>query len=177
MNEQIELLQSYLTFRLGDEIFAANVSKVLEILEIPKITKVPRSPAFMRGVVNLRGSVLPVIDMRAKFGLAAMTDTVNSCIVVMSITIESQSIVLGAVVDGVQEVMEIEAENMQAAPTVGTKYRTEFIEGMVKLDDQFIMILNLDLVFSNEEAILMQEISDSDASAKSQLKNTITKSK
>ncbi len=165
MNEHIELLQSYLTFRLGDEIFAANVSKVLEILEISKITKVPRSPAFMRGVINLRGSVLPVIDMRAKFGLDAITDTVNSCIVVMSISIESQSIVLGAVVDGVQEVMEIEPKAMQAAPSVGAKYRTEFIEGMVKLNDQFIMILNLDLVFSNEEAILLQHISDSDAPA------------
>jgi len=165
MNEQIELLQSYLTFRLGDEVFAANVSKVLEILEIPKITKVPRSPAFMRGVINLRGSVLPVIDMRAKFGLPTVTDTVNSCIVVMNISMEAQTIVLGAVVDGVQEVMEIEPNAIQAAPAVGTKYRTEFIEGMVKLNDQFIMILNLDFVFSNEEAIILQQISDSDVPA------------
>lgn len=167
MSEQIELLQSYLTFRLGNEIFAANVSKVLEILEIPKITKVPRSPAFMRGVINLRGSVLPVIDMRAKFGLATLTDTVNSCIVVMSITIEAQTIVLGGVVDGVQEVMEVESKDMQAAPTVGTKYRTEFIDGMVKLNDQFIMLLNLDLVFSNEEAIQLQQISASDTPVES----------
>ncbi|HMI66484.1 MAG TPA: chemotaxis protein CheW [Cyclobacteriaceae bacterium] len=165
MNEQTELLQSFLTFRLGDEIFAANVSKVLEILEIPKITRVPRSPAFMRGVINLRGSVLPVIDMRAKFGLPTVPDTVNSCIVVMNISLEAQTIVLGAVVDDVQEVMEIEPESIQAAPTVGTKYRTGFIEGMTKLNDQFIMILNLDLVFSDEEAILLQEISESDVPA------------
>jgi purine-binding chemotaxis protein CheW len=165
MNEQIEILQSYLTFRLSDEIFAANVIKVLEILEIPKITKVPRSPAFMRGVINLRGSVLPVIDMRAKFGLPTVPDTVNSCIVVMNISMEAQTIVLGAVVDGVQEVMEIEPDSIQAAPAVGTKYRTEFIEGMVKLNDQFIMLLNLDFVFSNEEAIILQQISDSDVPA------------
>lgn len=162
MSEHLNLLQSYLTFRLSDEIFAANVSKVLEILEIPKITKIPRSPAFMRGVVNLRGSVLPVIDMRARFELAAAADSINTCIIVMNITIGSQNIVLGAVVDGVQEVMEINPGSVQLAPTVGTKYRSGFIEGMVKLNDQFIMVLNLDLVFSNEEAVLLKEISDSD---------------
>src|SRR5687768_13879314 len=99
-------IESYLTFGLGDEIFATNVCKVLEILEIPKITKVPRCPPFMRGVINLRGSVLPVIDARSKFGLSETNDTVNSCIMVLEISMQEQDIKIGAVVDAVQEVIE-----------------------------------------------------------------------
>jgi len=153
-------LNSFLSFRLGDELFAANVSKVLEILEIPKITKVPRSPAFMRGVVNLRGNVLPVIDTRNKFGLPQVDDTVNSCILVLNISIEGKDLMLGAIVDAVQEVMEIDESTIQDLPSVGAKYNTDFIQGMVKLNDQFIMILNLDLVFSSDEVALLEGITD-----------------
>src|SRR5688572_4801884 len=149
--------RSYLTFRLADELFTANVSKILEILEIPKITKVPRSPSFLRGVINLRGIVLPIIDARAKFGLPEAADTINSCIIVMDIKIEDQNITIGAVVDAVQEVMEITASDIQSAPAIGSRYRTEFIEGMVKLNEQFIMVLDLDKVFSSEETDILQE--------------------
>lgn len=159
MNEQIDLLQSYLTFRLGDEIFAANVSKVLEILEIPRITKVPQSPHFMRGVINLRGSVMPVIDARAKFGLQQTPDTINSCIIVLTIRIENQPITIGAVVDAVHEVIDIQEEDIQPTPTIGSKYKSMFIRGMVKgSHDQFIMLLDPDIVFSTEEATILQEI-------------------
>src|SRR3954464_1647295 len=99
-------LTSYLTFKLDDEIFAANVSKVIEILEIPKITKVPRSPEFMRGVVNLRGNVLSVIDSRTKFGLPPVADTINTCIIVMIVNVDGQDMTMGVIVDAVQEVME-----------------------------------------------------------------------
>lgn len=160
MSTSTDTLNSYLSFRLGDELFAANVGKVLEILEIPKITKVPRSPDYMRGVVNLRGNVLPVVDTRNKFGLPAVEDSVNTCILVLSITVEDKDLVLGAIVDSVQEVMEIEQSTIQAVPSVGTKYKAEFIEGMVKLQEQFIMILNLDLVFTSEEATLLSDISE-----------------
>lgn len=146
MNEQIEPLQSYLTFRLGDEIFAANVSKVLEILEIPRVTKVPQSPHFMRGVINLRGSVMPVIDARAKFGLQQTPDTINSCIIVLTIRIENQPITIGAVVDAVHEVVDIQEEDIQPTPAIGSKYKSMFIRGMVKgNNDQFIMLLEPDL--------------------------------
>ncbi len=154
---EVEKLDSYLTFRLGDEVFAASVSKVIEILEIPKIT---RSPHFMRGVVNLRGSVLPVIDSRIKFGLPPAPDTVNTCIIVMNINMEGQDMVLGAIADNVQEVMEIEQDRIQPAPSMGAKYKSEFIEGMVKVEDQFIMLLDLDLVFSSEEVNLLQALSE-----------------
>jgi purine-binding chemotaxis protein CheW len=155
---QTEAMDSYLTFRLGDESFAANVSKVLEILEIPKITKVPRSPDFMRGVINLRGSVLPIIDTRKKFGLPDMEDTINTCIIVMSVCMAGMDITIGAISDAVQEVMEIGASQMYPAPSIGSKYKSEFIDGMVKRDDQFIMLLNIDKVFSSHESTILQEI-------------------
>jgi len=159
MTDQTDVLKSYLTFRLGDELFAANVGKVLEILEIPRITKVPRSPHYMRGVVNLRGSVLPVIDARAKFGLPEVDDTINSCIIVLDVEIEDHHITIGTVVDGVQEVMDIEDGHIQPAPSIGSRYKSEFIDGMVKINEQFIMMLNLDKVFSSEEANILQDIS------------------
>lgn len=160
MSKTVETLTSYLSFRLGDELFAANVSKVLEILEIPMITKVPRSPAFMRGVVNLRGNVLPVIDTRTKFGLSMIDDTVNSCILVLNISLDGKDIIMGAIVDSVQEVLEIDQASIQALPSVGAKYNTEFIQGMLKLNDRFIMILDVDLVFTAEEVSLLENLSE-----------------
>jgi purine-binding chemotaxis protein CheW len=155
-----ETINSFLSFRLGDELFAANVGKVLEILEIPRITKVPRSPEFMRGVVNLRGNVLPVIDTRTKFGLPKIDDTINSCILVLNIAIEGREVVLGAIVDAVQEVMEIDENSIQAVPSVGARYKTEFIKGMIKVQERFIMILDLDMVFTSDEMTLLEGVSE-----------------
>jgi purine-binding chemotaxis protein CheW len=149
---------SYLTFKLGDELFAAHVTKVIEILEIPKITRVPRSPEFMRGVVNLRGNVLSVIDSRIKFGLPPTEDTINTCIIVMNIQIENQDITLGIIADAVKEVVEIDQQSIQSPPEMGSKYKSEFIEGMVKSGDQFIMLLNIDLLFSSQEASILQDV-------------------
>lgn len=160
MEQQTSISQSYLTFRLGDETFAASVNHVLEILELSKITKVPRAPHFMRGVINLRGNVLPVIDTRIKFGLDKAEDTVNTCILVMNLESEKQKIMLGALVDAVQEVREIEQASIQPAPSIGSKYRSEFIEGMVKINDQFVMILNLALVFTTDEVSIIQETTE-----------------
>jgi purine-binding chemotaxis protein CheW len=160
METYTQTMQSYLTFRLAEELFATNVNKVLEILEIPKITKVPRSPAFMRGVINLRGSVVPVIDARTKFGLSETQDTVNSCIMVLEITMQEQTITIGAVVDAVQEVTEISNSEILPAPTIGSKYRGEFVEGMVRSDEGFIMVLDLDKVLSTEDANILQQLSD-----------------
>ena len=156
--EQITAAESYLSFRLGEEVFAASVAQVIEILEVPKITRVPKSPAYMRGVLNLRGSVLPVIDTRLKFGMPATIDTVNTCIMVLSVQIDNESFVLGALVDAVQEVFEISQADIKTAPSIGSKYKSEFIEGMVKANEQFIMMLNLDKVFSSDELITLQEV-------------------
>jgi purine-binding chemotaxis protein CheW len=143
--------QSYLTFKLDKEIFGSSVSHVLEILEVPKITRVPRSPDYMRGVINLRGSVLPVIDTRIKFGLPPIKDTVNTCIVVLSLKLEGQEITLGALVDAIQEVIEIEEQEIQPPPSIGSSYANGLLTGMVKLNEEFILILNMDQVLSLDE--------------------------
>lgn len=158
-NEVFTNARPYLSFELGDELFAADVAKVLEILEVPKITRVPKSPGYLRGVINLRGSVLPVIDTRIRFGLPFQPDTVSTCIVVLTIRMENENLVLGALVDGVREVIEISPEQIKPAPSIGVKYRSEFIEGMVKIDEQFLMLLNLDKVFSSDELVSVQEAS------------------
>ncbi|MBT1708882.1 chemotaxis protein CheW [Fulvivirgaceae bacterium PWU5] len=155
--------QSYLTFRLDDELFATSVADVSEILELSKITKVPRAPHFMRGVINLRGTVLPVVDTRLKFGLEKTPDTVNTCILVLNLTIDGQQIMLGAVVDSVQEVLEIDAASVQPAPSIGSRYKSGFISGMVKHHDQFIMLLHIGLVFSTEELSILQNTSDQES--------------
>ncbi len=141
----------YLTFKLADEIFALDVAKVREILEVTTITKVPQTPDFMRGVINLRGSVVPVVDMRLKFGMSMTEQTVNTCIIVVEVSLDGDSLVLGALADSVQEVVELEAENIEPAPHIGTKLNTDFIRGMGKLDDHFVMILDIDKIFSSAE--------------------------
>lgn len=156
-------LNSFLSFSLGDELFAVNVGKVLEILEIPRITKVPRAPEYMRGVINLRGSVLPVIDTRCKLGLPAQDDTVNSSILVINVQLPDKVLALGAIVDSVQEVIEFDNHNIQPLPSIGAKYKTEFIDGMYKLNEQFIMIVNLEAIFSTEDIVILEDAAEENA--------------
>lgn len=150
MAEELQSNQ-YLTFTLADEVFAVDVARVREILEITNITKVPQVPDFMRGVINLRGCVVPVIDLRLKFGMPEIEQTVNSCIIVVEVEMDGEKIVLGALADSVQEVIEMEQSQIEAAPHIGTHLKTEFIEGMGKHNDRFVMILDIDEVFSGVE--------------------------
>ncbi|MGE3550753.1 MAG: chemotaxis protein CheW [Geobacter sp.] len=148
----------YLTFKLADEVFALDVAKVREILEITTITKIPQTPEFMRGVINLRGSVVPVIDMRLKFGMSATEQTINTCIIVVEVTLEGDTTVLGALADSVQEVVEMEPEHIEPAPHIGTRLNTNFIKGMGKHEGEFVMILDIDKVFSEEEMTAVQAV-------------------
>lgn len=158
MNEEISTeLGSYLSFNLGEEQFAANVGKVLNILEMTKITEVPKSPDYMKGVINLRGTVLPVIDTRIKFGMTPTVYTNNTCIIVMEVEMEGELVQAGALVDSVQAVLEIEKEEIQPPPSIGSKFKSEFIDGMAKIEDKFIMILNMEKVFSTEEIVSIKE--------------------
>lgn len=149
--------QSYLTFKLDDEIFGSTVNHILEIIEVPKITKVPNAPAFMRGVINLRGRVLPVIDTRIKFGMSSIEDTVDTCIVVLSVEVDNQEIILGALVDAIQAVIEIEDDEIQDPPSFQSGYRSDLITGMVKRNDDFILMLDMETVFSSQEIIVLKE--------------------
>ncbi|MDP4225873.1 MAG: chemotaxis protein CheW [Bacteroidota bacterium] len=153
-------ISSYLSFKLGDEYFAANVSKVLSILEMTKITKVPKSPDYMRGVINLRGTVLPLIDTRVKFGMTPTEFTVNTCILVLDIDMDGESVHIGALVDSVHEVVEIEESRILPPPSIGSKYKSEFINGIAKIGDDFVMILNMDLIFSADEIVDLKESSE-----------------
>jgi purine-binding chemotaxis protein CheW len=147
----------YLTFKLADETFTVDVAKVREILDYTPATKVPGTPEFMRGVINVRGNVVPVVDMRLKFGLSATEKTVDTCIVVMEIRVEEDTTVLGAMVDSVQEVFELEASQIEPPPRIGTRWRTEFIKGIGKRNDELIIILDIDKVFSTAELGIIQE--------------------
>lgn len=141
----------YLTFKLSDEIFAVEVAKVREILEYINITKVPRTPESMRGVINVRGSVVPVLDLRLKFGMSVTERSINTCIIVLEMYFEGETTILGALADSVQEVIELEPDQIEPAPKIGTQLKTEFIKGIGKRDNEFIMILDIDRVFSSEE--------------------------
>jgi len=155
--ETITKINSYLSFNLGDEEFAVNVSKVLNILEMLKITEVPKSPEYMKGVINLRGKVLPVIDTRIKFGMKPTEYTTNTCIVVIEVKIDGEEVQVGALVDSVQAVLELEDSEIQSSPSIGSKYKSEFIYGMVKVDEKFIMLLDMEKVFSAEEVVMVKE--------------------
>jgi purine-binding chemotaxis protein CheW len=141
----------YLTFKLGEEIFALDIAKVREVLDFTTVTKVPRTPDFMRGVINLRGSVVQVVDMRLKFGMTRTENTVNTCIILTEVTVDGETMVLGALADSVQEVLDLEPGSVAPAPRIGTKLRTEFIRGMGKQNERFIIILDIDKVFSCDE--------------------------
>ncbi|MEW6659135.1 MAG: chemotaxis protein CheW [Thermodesulfobacteriota bacterium] len=148
----------YLTFKLEEEIFALDISKVREVLDFTKVTKVPQTPDFMLGVINLRGSVVPVVDMRLKFGLSKAETTVNTCIIIVEIELDGETTVLGALVDSVQEVMELGPGQIEPPPRIGTRLNTKFIKGMGKKDDEFIIILDIDKVFLAEEFALAQQM-------------------
>ncbi len=150
----------YLTFNLDNEAFALDIGKVREVLDYTRITKVPQTPDFMLGVINLRGSVVPVVDMRLKFGMTSSEVTVNTCIVIVEIDLEGETTILGALADSVQEVIELDPENIEPPPRMGTRLKTRFIKGMGKRDDQFIIILDIDKVFSTEELSLAQNMSE-----------------
>ena len=150
-------INSYLSFYLGEEEFATNVSKVLNILEMTKITEVPKAPDYMKGVINLRGTVLPVVDTRIKFGMTPTVYTTNTCIVVMEVEMEGETIQVGALVDSVQAVHEIDDNQIQPPPSIGSKFKSEFIYGMVKIEERFLMLLDMEKVFSTNEIISLKE--------------------
>ena len=144
-------IDSYLTFRLGGEDYAAHVNKVLNILEMTRITKVPKAPDYMKGVINLRGMVLPVIDTRIKFGMPETEYTDKTCIIVMDLEIDSELVHVGALVDEVVAVLEINESQLEPPPGIGNSFRLDFITAVAKVEDNFIMILDLIRIFSTGE--------------------------
>jgi purine-binding chemotaxis protein CheW len=149
--EEIKDTRQYLTFKLDEEVFAIDVAKVREVLDLTTITKIPRTPDFMSGVINLRGSVVPVVDLRLCFEMSKTNKTVNTCIVVVEVLLDGEPTIIGALADSVEEVIDLEPDQIQPAPRIGTHLRTDFIRGMGRRDTEFLMILDIDKVFSAEE--------------------------
>jgi purine-binding chemotaxis protein CheW len=150
-------VQTYLSFKLSEEVFAINVSKVINILEMNRITKIPKAPDYMKGVINLRGTVLPIVDLRIKFGLPEKETTVDTSIIVLSIDLNGEPVLVGTLVDAVKEVLELKTDEIAPSPTIGSKYNSCFIEGMWRMEDNFIMILDIDKVFSADDIIDIRE--------------------
>jgi purine-binding chemotaxis protein CheW len=148
----------YLTFKLKDEVFALDISKVREVMDFTTVTKVPQTPDFMVGVINLRGSVVPVVDMRLKFGMSKTEKSVNTCIIIVEIMLDGETTVLGALADSVQEVMDLDPHQIEPPPRIGTRLKTKFIKGMGKRGDQFIIILDIDKVFTAEELAIADDM-------------------
>lgn len=155
---EITETRQYLTFKLGEEVFATDVAKVREVLDFTTITKIPRTPDFMSGVINLRGNVVPVVDLRLCFEMSKTEKTVNTCVVVVEMLLDGEPTVIGALADSVEEVIDLEPDQIEAAPKIGTQIRTDFIKGMGKRDAQFIMILDIDRIFSAEELSAVRSV-------------------
>ncbi len=152
----VEQTAQYLTFRLGEEVFALEITQVREVLDYTPITRVPRMPEFMRGVINLRGSVVPVVDLRLKFAMSATERTLNTCIIIAEVAIEGEHTLLGALADSVQEVIDLGPGQIEPPPRLGTSINSQFIRGMGKRDEGFVIILDVDRVFSGNELSLVQ---------------------
>ncbi len=144
-------VRQYLTFKLDNEVFALDVATVREVLDFTTVTRIPRTPEFMRGVINLRGSVVPVVDLRLAFGMSATEKTVSTCIIVAEVCLDGEKAIMGALADSVEEVIDLEPDQIQPPPTIGTSIRTDFIRGMGKRDTRFLMILDIDRVFSTDQ--------------------------
>jgi len=143
--------QQYLTFMSSSEIYAISILRIKEIIQYGKLTEVPRMPGFIRGVINLRGAVVPVIDLSARFGKEPTAIGRRNCIIITEVAVNDKTQVVGVMVDAVNAVLEIPAGEIEPAPAFGAHIRTDFIAGMGKINDQFVIILNIQHVLSMDD--------------------------
>jgi len=140
-----------LSFLLDNDVYGVDISLIQEVIEYRRVTTVPRTPAFMLGVINLRGKVVPVVDLRKHFDMHVSEITVNTCIVIVDVMVENELTSLGILADAVKEVIELSLEDVSAPPRIGSRIDTRYISGMGKYEDDFIIILNLSRIFSESE--------------------------
>lgn len=148
-------LQQYLTFMLGGEVFAIGILHIKEIIEYGQLTGVPMMPEFIRGVINLRGAVVPVVDLASRFGGKPSPVTRRTCIVILELLVDEETQVIGVVVDAVNEVLEIAGTEIEPPPSFGTRIRTDFIQGMGKVNEKFVIILNVNNVLSTDDLMVL----------------------
>ncbi len=160
MDQAVKVMQDregkYLTFSLSDEEYGIGILKIKEIIGMMPITTVPRTPEFVKGVINLRGKVIPVIDLRLKFSMEKIDYTERTCIIVVNLKSRAADILIGVVVDSVSEVLNIKAEDIEDTPTFGTSLDTSYILGMAKMEGGVKILLDIDRVLSAEEVAALE---------------------
>ena len=161
MDQAIKVMEEregkYLTFTLADEEYGIGILKIKEIIGMMPITTVPQTPEFVKGVINLRGKVIPVIDLRLRFGMESIDYTERTCIIVVEIPGLSGTVMIGIVVDSVSEVLSIKGDEIEETPTFGTKLNTDYILGMAKMDGGVKILLDIDRVLSRDEMNILEE--------------------
>lgn len=168
MGENINTdIKQYLTFMMEHEQYAIPVTDIREVLLVPKITRIPRMPSFMRGVINLRGSVVPILDLKMKFGMGETASSVDTAIIVVEIPYDNESeeqecIHLGIFADAVKKVVAIGSGEIEPPPRIGTRIQTSFIEGIGHINDDFIVILNMKEILTTEDLELMESAKESE---------------
>lgn len=147
----------YLTFSLANEEYGIGILKIKEIIGMMSITTVPRTPGFVKGVINLRGKVIPVIDLRLRFKMEPMDYTDRTCIIVVEIESQSGIVLIGAVVDSVSEVLNVGGNDIEESPSFGTNLDTDYILGMAKMEGGVKILLDIDMVLNNEEIAALEK--------------------
>ncbi|MDH5360174.1 MAG: chemotaxis protein CheW [Gammaproteobacteria bacterium] len=141
----------YLTFEVGEKTFGINIEPVKEIIEYERLTRIPMTPRYIRGVVNLRGNVVPIIDLANRLDLNGRDISKRTCLIILQLTIEDENMDIGILVDSVSEVLDLPAEDIEPAPSFGVEVRSDFIEGMGKIQGHFVTILDIAKVLSIQE--------------------------
>jgi len=152
----------YLTFELAAEVYGLEILKVQEIIGMMNVTRVPRTPDFVRGVINLRGKVIPVVDLRLKFSLDRTEDTEKTCIIVVQVTRDDTQVTMGIIVDEVSEVIDVTGEQIEPPPSFGAAVDADFIMGMGKVNQKVVMLLDVDKVLSGGEIMAMDAVVEND---------------
>ena len=150
----------YLTFILGAEEYGLEIMKVQEIIKMMDVTRVPKTPGFVRGVINLRGKVIPVMDLRLKFAMEAIEDTEKTCVIVVQVTGADGNLTIGIIVDEVAEVADIAREQIEPSPAFGSNVETAFILGMGKIDKKVLTLLDIDKVLTVDEMAAVEEVAE-----------------
>lgn len=154
--DRTDRTRKYLTFRLAQEVYGLDILKVQEIIGMMNVTRIPRLPEFIRGVINLRGMVIPVVDLRLKFDLGSQQDTDKNCIIVVQISSSARSLTTGVIVDEVSDVMDIGADQIEPPPSFGHNLDTAFLLGMAKVNQKVILMLDIDRALTEDDLCILQ---------------------
>jgi purine-binding chemotaxis protein CheW len=156
------MTSTYLSFVVCDELFAVNVAKVLEVLQKQQVTHVPNAPDYIKGIINFRGEVVPVFESRVKFQFSERPQDASYVVIVLDLSTDSEIFRIGAVVDKVKDVIVIDDSDIKPVPAMSNDFNTDFLQGIFKLNDNFILLLDVDKVFSSEEMINLKHSKNSE---------------